>query len=193
MFKGLFMANIFTDLQFKPEISIKSIAPFFANKSASGKVLRRFTGIQYYTADITVNFIGEDQYLFDQWLAEYRYGKPFVFPMYNATNLKYRGKQTSLCNVSAITPAGAREVPVSVLLEVGTKFTFANQTKVYEVTAVDTANKSMQIFPNLRESVQVGEMINYRNPVLTLMITSNDFEYDLKQTTQINIEATEAL
>lgn len=187
------MADIFNDPRFKTELTISSTAPFFANKSASGKTLRRFTGTQWYEAKITTNYVGEDQYLFDEWLAEYRYGKAFTFPMYKAINMKYRGKQTSLCNVSAAVPGGAREIPVSVLLEKGTKFTFANQTKVYEVTDVDQAKKTMLIFPNLRNSVQAGELINYRTPVLTLMITTNDFEYDLKQTTSTEIEAIEVL
>ncbi|MEB7712331.1 hypothetical protein NGC32_06275 [Kluyvera cryocrescens] len=187
------MADIFNDQKFKTELSINSIAPFFANKSASGKVLRRFTGIQWYETKITVNFVGEDQYVFDEWLAEYRYGKPFTFPMYNAINLKYRGKQTSLCNVTAAVPAGAREIPSSILLEKGTKFTFSNQTKIYEVTDSDPATKTMLIFPNLRNSVQAGELMNYRTPVLTLMVTSNDFEQNLKQTTYAEFDATEVL
>lgn len=187
------MAEIFNDPKFKTEIRVNSIAPFFANKSASGKTLRRFTGIQWYETTVTVNYVGEDQYLFDEWLAEYRYGKPFTFPMYKAINLMYRGKQSSLCNVTASVPGGAREIPVSVLIEKGTKFTFANQTKVYEVTDIDPVTQTMMIFPNLRNSVQAGELINYRTPVLTLMVTSNDFEYDLKQTTYTEFDATEVL
>lgn len=187
------MADIFNDARFKTELTMKSIAPFFANKSASGKTLRRFTGIQWYESRITVNYVGEDQHLFDEWLAEYRYGKPFSFPMHNSINMKYRGTQTSLCNVTALVPSGAREIPVSVLIEKGTKFTFANHTKVYEVTEVDPVSQSILIFPNLRDSVQAGELINYRTPVLTFMITTNDFEHDLKQTTSTDIDVIEVL
>lgn len=187
------MSDIFNDQHLKTELTINSVAPFFANKSASGKTLRRFTGIQWYESKITVNFIGEDQYLFDEWLAEYRYGKPFTIPLYKSINLQYRGNQTALCNVSSVAPSGAREIPVSVLLEKGTKFTFANHTKVYEVTDVDPVTKTILIFPNLRESVQAGELINYRTPVLTLMVTSNDFEQDLKQTSYSEFEAIEVL
>lgn len=185
--------DIFNNNDLKIGVTLKSVAPFFNNRTASGKFSRRYSGIQYFEMDINLQFQGEKQYIFDQWLSEYRYGKPFSFPISKSINLKYRGTQTSLCTVTAPSMAGGRKLITTVSLEPGTRFTLTNQTKVYEVVSYDNQTKTMTIFPNLREQVAAGEIMNYQNPQMKLVVTNGTIETDLEQIVRLKITATEAI
>ncbi|MDA3133461.1 hypothetical protein [Atlantibacter subterraneus] len=185
--------DIFNHSKLKIGASVKSVAPFFQNKNANGSVTRRFPGIQYYQLDMDVSFQAEDQYLFEQWLAEYRYGKPFTFSLSRSVNMKYRGKQTTAISTTTAPTAGGRVVGMSAELEPGTKFNFQNHPKVYEIVNYDRATGTATIFPNLRQQVQAGEIIRYQNPALTLMLTTGTVDIPLTQIVQLKLETTEAI
>ncbi|OAT17082.1 hypothetical protein M977_04328 [Buttiauxella gaviniae ATCC 51604] len=185
--------DIFNNNDLKIGVTLKSVAPFFNNRTASGKFSRRYSGIQYFEMDINLQFQGEKQYIFDQWLSEYRYGKPFYFPMAKSINLKYRGAQNSICVVTDPAMAGGRQIKTIVPLEAGTRFTFTNQAKVYEVVSYDAQNQTMNIFPNLREQVTAGEIMNYQNPQMKLVMTNGTIETDLEQIVRLKITTTEAI
>jgi len=185
--------DIFNNSKIKVGAAVKSVAPFIHNKNANGSVTRRFPGIQYYQMDLDISFQAEDQNLFDQWLAEYRYGKPFTFPLSRSVNMKYRGKQTTAITTTTASTAGGRVVGMSAQLEPGTKFTFQNHLKVYEIVSYDSTAKTATIFPNLRQQVQAGEFVRYQNPVLTLMLTTGTIDIPLSQIVKLSLDATEVM
>ncbi|WP_337015299.1 hypothetical protein [Leclercia sp. AS011] len=185
--------DLFSHPDLKVGVTIKDVAPFFNNRYVSGNITRRSTGVQYFELDANVSFEAEKHYLFDQWMAVYRFGKPFTFPLSKTINYQYRGNKTALCQVSIAAIAGQRGVKATVDLEPGTRFTFANHAKVYTVEAWDASTGTLNIFPNLRTAVPSGTIINYRNPVMSLIVTNGTIESQLDQIVTMKVTASEAI
>lgn len=185
--------DIFNTPELKIGVTLNSVAPFYTNKTQSGKTIKRFNGLQYYEASVTVQYQAEHQYLLDEWLAVFKYGKPCAFPLAKSANTKYRGKQTATITSGTAAIAGAAQISINDFLEPGTKFTFANHTKVYEVREYNANNKLMIFYPALREPVQIGEILRYSNPVVMLSLNTPRVEQSLQQITGVELDFTEDL
>ncbi|MFP8558267.1 hypothetical protein ACLH2J_01975 [Klebsiella michiganensis] len=174
------------------DVKLTSNAPFFANRAVSGKYQRRYTGVQYYSLDFTANYMSSDTSVVQKFVAQYMYGRPFLF------NISYAGQYTGSARGSIISNQtvlpGTRQITIggfSGTLEAGTIIQFENHKKLYTVTEDVQSGKALKIFPALIKNVQNGEAIKYQNPQGEFVLTNDSIPYDLKSISKIQFKATE--
>lgn len=176
------------------DVKLTSNAPFFANRAVSGKYQRRYTGIQFYSLDFTVQYQSEHLPLVKKFVAEYMYGRPFDFNISYAG--QYNGSAQGTISCSQSLNPGARQVTIqgfSGVIEAGTIVQFQNHKKLYTVTQDTRAGQPMKLFPQLISNVQASEQVIYRNPVGRFVLTTDVIGYDLKSLSQVKFTATEAI
>lgn len=174
------------------DMKLSDNAQVFTSQTFTGKVQRRFSGIQYYTLKFSAQYNKKDIAVVKRFLTEYRFGKPFNLPL-----PKYSGSTSTVTgNVAAAiaAPAGSRKVKLSGFtgqLDIGTVIQFANHKKLYQVASDTRGNGELSIVPNLRAAVQVGELIKYRNIEGSFILTTDSVEWPQTELQTIELEATE--
>ncbi|EIC3047330.1 hypothetical protein LAB19_001664 [Salmonella enterica subsp. enterica serovar Manhattan] len=164
------------------DFTLKSNQPFFEAQAVSGKFQRRFTGIQYFDAEFTVNYMAEHMDEVKGFIAKHLFGRPFSVPLSYFT--KYNGDVKDAVSVVGGASRGARKVRLSNFrgtLKAGTVIQFENHKKLYQLTEDVTANGEMKLFPNLYQNVISGEMVRYQNPQGEFVLTTDKIEYKLAQ------------
>lgn len=176
------------------DVSLTSNAPYFANKAVSGKYQKRYTGIQFFELEFTANYQMNDMSVVKKFVAEHQYGQPFSFPL--SWFSEYQGTANGTLQVGASAVAGARLLTLGVFtgtLEAGTVIRFANHTKLYTVQKDVQSGGQLSLFPSLRASVQAGEIITYRSPQGTFVMTNDKIEWTINSLNKLKFTATESI
>lgn len=175
-------------------VQLKSNAPFFSNRSVSGRFQKRFTGIQFFELDFTVNYMSHDTRHIQRFIAMHQQGRSFDFPLSYLTD--YKGSAQGLIQASVMSAQGARKVKLnsfSNTLEAGTLVQFQNHSKLYTITEDVKADGEMKLFPNLKQIVQAGETVTYTNPKGRFVLTNENIPLDLASLSNVKFTATEVL
>ena len=112
-------------------------------------------------------------------------GKGFMNPLHTAGTpmisnaLSVGNNRITLTGISTPIPAGSR-------------FQFANDTKVYTLLSDARNNKSVEFFPATRQPHMVKEKINLR-PVPLMRLERDESSIKYERTTEISLVAMEAL
>ena len=117
------------------DFTLKSKQPFFKAQSISGKFQRRFTGIHFYEAEFTANFMAQDINEVKEFVARHLFGRPFNVPLSYFS--KYTGDVRQMVTAAAGTARGGRKVRISNFtgtLKAGTIVQFENHKKIYTIT-----------------------------------------------------------
>lgn len=176
------------------DVQITSNAPYFSNRSVSGRFQKRYTGVQFFELDFTINYMSQDTKHVQNFIAKHQQAVPFDFELSYLT--KYEGTAQGLIQASVAAAQGARQVTLNSFLntlEAGTLVQFQNHSKLYTVTEDVKANGQMKLFPSLKQSVQAGETLTYRNPKGRFVMTNENIPLNLASLTNIKIQATEVL
>lgn len=174
------------------DFNLKSKQPFFKAQSVSGKFQRRFTGVQYFEAEFTANYMAENIGEVKEFVAKHIFGRPFTVPLSYFT--KYDGDVKEMVTSAANVSRGGRKVRLSNFrgtLKAGTIIQFENHKKLYQITEDVKGNGEMKLFPNLRQNVLAGEVIKYRNPEGEFVLKTEEVEYKLSQIGKIKFDAVE--
>lgn len=176
------------------DVQVKSNAPFFSNRAVSGRFQKRYTGVQFFELNFTVNYMSQDTRHVQRFIAMHQQGQPFDFPLSYLTD--YNGTAQGLIQASVTSAQGARKVKLNRFtntLEAGTLVQFQNHSKLYTVTEDVKADGEMKLFPSLKQIVQVGETVVYRNPKGRFVLTNENIPLDLASISNIKLTATEVL
>ena len=176
------------------DVKVTSNAPYFSNRAVSGKFQKRFTGVQFFELEFTLNYMSHDTKYVQQFIASHQQSQGFDFPMSYLTN--YTGSAQGLLSSAVTANKGARKVTLgafSGVLEAGTLVQFQNHSKLYTVTENVTANGEMKLFPNLRANVQAGETVNFRNIKGRFVLTNESIPLNVQSLSKLSIKATEVL
>ncbi|WP_205955104.1 hypothetical protein [Pantoea stewartii] len=175
-------------------VSVTSNAPFFANKSVSGKYQKRYTGVQFFELKFTANYQLEHMMSVKKFAAEHQYGQPFEFPL--SWFSEYKGSAQGTIQLAATANPGTRILKLgkfSGTLEAGSIIRFANHSKLYTVMKDSSANEDLSIFPALRGTVQAGEIVTYRSSKGTFILTNDKIEWPVDSINKIQFTATEVI
>lgn len=181
---ALFSTNIkVTDFQ------LTSTEPKYSNRSWTGTQIQRSTGIQYYQIQFTLNFNQKDSSEYQAFIAQYSQGKAFTMDLGFLS--KYSGSQLTAVSSTAVAAKGVYQVSTNQnLLEVGSLIQFQNHKKIYRVIA-NTGTK-LSIFPNLRQQVNLNEVIRYQNLEGQFVLDiDNDYQLNVKTAMSIQLKASE--
>ncbi|MGA3900195.1 hypothetical protein ACPCYW_16940 [Klebsiella aerogenes] len=176
------------------DVKVTSNAPFFSNRSVSGRYQKRFTGIQFYELEFTAQYMSQDTRKVQNFIAKHQQAVPFDFELSYLTS--YSGAAQGMITAIAAAQQGSRQVKLGTfngVLESGTIIQFQNHSKIYTVTQDARANDELKLFPNLRNQVQAGEQINYVNPKGKFILTNEKYPMDLRSLSKFKFTATEAL
>lgn len=176
------------------DVKVKSNAPYFSNRSASGKYQKRYLGVQFFELTFNVQYQAEKINEIKRFVAMYQHGRAFEFPMSYAT--EYNGSvQGVVSSVSNVLPGG-RIIKLGVFtgtLEAGTIIQFQNHKKLYTVQEDVRSGGDLKVFPALMGTVQAGEQITYRSPKGNFVLTNESYDFDIKSLSQISFKATEKI
>ena len=173
-------------------MELQDNAQIFTSQTFTGKVQRRFSGVQFYTLKFTANYNKKDIGVVKKFVAEHRFGKPFNVPL-----PKYSGNvstATGTIQVALQATPGSRKIRLGAftgVLEAGTVVQFSNHKKLYTLVSDVRANGEMQIMPNLRQSVQAGEMLTYNNINGQFIMTNDNIKWPQTEIQKVEFEATE--
>lgn len=176
------------------DVKLKSNAPYFSNRSASGKFQKRYLGVQFFELSFNVQFQSEHINQIQRFIALYQHGRVFDFPMSYAG--EYKGTAQGIISSVSNNLPGSRQVTLGVFtgtLEAGTLVQFQNHGKLYTVQEDVKSGGTLKLFPALMGQVQAGEQITYRNPKGKFVLTNESFDFDIKSLSQINFKATEKI
>lgn len=176
------------------DVRVTSNAPYFSNRAVSGKFQKRFTGVQFFELEFSINYMSQDTKHVQKFIAEHQQSKPFEFNMSYLTD--YKGSAQGLITASIASAKGARKVTLgafSGVLEAGTLVQFQNHSKLYTVTEDVQSNGEMKLFPNLRGNVQLGETVKYRNATGRFFMTNENIPMNIQSLSKLDIKATEVL
>ncbi|MBJ8767513.1 hypothetical protein I5393_03800 [Citrobacter freundii] len=176
------------------DVQLKSNAPFFSNRAVSGRFQKRYTGVQFFELNFTVNYMSQDTRHVQRFIAMHQQGQPFDFPLSYLTD--YKGSAQGLIQASVTANKGARKVTLNSFtdtLEAGTLVQFQNHSKLYTVTEDVKAGGEMKLFPNLLQNVQAGETVNYRGTKGRFILTNDTIPLDLQSISNIKLTATEVV
>ncbi|HBT3063129.1 TPA: hypothetical protein MBF00_000612 [Klebsiella aerogenes] len=175
------------------DVKLTSNAPFFSNRSVSGKYQKRFTGVQFYELEFNAQYMAHETRHILNFIAKHQQSVPFDFDLSYIS--KYEGSAKGVIS-SLGASTGSRLVKLGDfqgVLEAGTVIQFQNHSKLYTVTQDTKANEELRIFPNLREQVQSGEQILYRSPRGRFVLTNENIPFDIRSLSKIKLTATEVL
>ncbi|EMY4147405.1 hypothetical protein AAIR64_001272 [Escherichia coli] len=174
------------------DFTLKSKQPFFKAQSISGKFQRRFTGIQYFEAEFTANFMAEHINEVKEFVARHLFGRPFSVPL--SYYSKYTGDVRQMVTAATGTARGGRKVRLSNFtgtLKAGTIIQFENHKKIYKITEDVKSGGEMKLFPNLRQNVLAGEVIKYQNVEGEFLLTTDNIDWKLSQISKMKFELVE--
>ncbi|EDT7800734.1 hypothetical protein CCF60_003153 [Salmonella enterica subsp. enterica serovar Berkeley] len=174
------------------DFTLNSKQPFFKAQSISGKFQRRFTGIQYFEGEFTVNYMAEHISEVKEFVAKYIFGRPFSVPLSYYT--KYTGDVKEMVTSAVNASRGGRKVRLSNFkgtLKAGTVIQFENHKKLYTVTEDVKAGGEMKLFPNLRQNVLAGEVVKYQNPEGEFVLKTDKLDWKLSQIGKMKFEIVE--
>ncbi|HAM6012147.1 TPA: hypothetical protein IB719_001086 [Escherichia coli] len=174
------------------DFTLTSKQPFFKAQAISGKFQRRFTGIHYYEAQFTANFMAEHISEVKEFVAKHMLGRPFSVPL--SYYSKYTGDVRQMVTAAARTDRGGRKVRLSNFtgtLKAGTIIQFENHKKIYMITEDVKSGGEMKLFPNLRQHVLAGEVIKYQNVEGEFLLTTESIDWNLAQIGKIKFEMVE--
>lgn len=168
---------------------LSSTQPQYTNRAWSGTQITRSTGIQYYELTFTLNFNQRDQLEVKNFIAQYSQSKPFSINlgMYG----QYTGNQASAVSTQSSAAMGSYQVSTNQnSLEIGTLIQFQNHAKIYRIIA--NTGTTISLFPNLRNTVQVGENIKYQNIEGSFVLNAdNDYQIQIQSAMTLQLKATE--
>ncbi|HGG8909799.1 hypothetical protein ASU91_23475 [Enterobacter hormaechei subsp. steigerwaltii] len=176
------------------DVKLTSNAPFFSNRAISGKFQKRFTGVQFFELEFSLNYQSEQTAEVKRFIAMHQQAQPFEFDLSYQT--KYEGTAQGLLRSQQNAAPGARQVTLGTfagVLEAGTIVQFQNHSKLYTVTEDVQTGGQLKLFPNLRAQVQLGEEIKYRSPKGRFVLTNESYPYDIKSLSKIQLKATEVI
>lgn len=174
------------------DFTLKSKQPFFKAQSISGKFQRRFTGIHFYEAEFTANFMAEHINEVKEFVAKHLFGRPFKVPLSHFS--KYTGDVKQMVTAATRTDRGGRKVRLSNFtgtLKAGTIVQFENHKKIYTITEDVKSGGEMKLFPNLRQHVLAGEVVKYQNPEGEFLLKSDQIDWQLAQIGKMKFELVE--
>lgn len=184
------MATFSTNIKVT-DVQLSSTVPQYNQRSWTGVELRRSVGIQYYKLQFTLSCEVKNRNEIQAFITEYQQGKPFTMSLGHLS--EYQGTQVGAVNVSTTTAIGSMIVPVSTnTLQKGDLIQFGNHKKIYQI--MDKSSTSITVFPQLRQSVSVNEVVNYNNIQIEATIdVDQDFAMNITNVTSVQINATENL
>lgn len=174
------------------DFTLKSKQPFFKAQSISGKFQRRFTGIHFYEAEFTANFMAEHIQEVKAFVARHLFGRPVRVPLSYFT--KYTGDVRQMVTAATGTNRGGRKVRLSSFsgtLQAGTVIQFENHKKLYTITEDVKSGGEMKLFPNLRQNVLAGEVIKYQNPEGEFVLKTENIDWKIAQIGKMKFELVE--
>lgn len=174
------------------DFTLKSKQPFFKAQSISGKFQRRFTGIHFYEAEFTANFMAQDINEVKEFVARHLFGRPFSVPLSYFS--KYTGDVRQMITAAAGTARGGRKVRLSNFtgtLKAGTIIQFENHKKIYTITEDVKSGGEMKLFPNLRQNVLAGEVIKYQNVEGEFVLKTENIDWKIAQIGKMKFELVE--
>lgn len=174
------------------DFELNDKTPQYSNKSWTGAIIQRSTGVQWYEYSFKLNFNKEDILEVNSFIAQYKQGKPFQISMGHLS--KYHGKQTGALAVKAAVKKGIYKFQTTAAnkLEVGAMIQFNNHKKLYSVIANDGTNVS--IFPPLQANIQANEAVNYNALVVEgVLLTDNDYRVTSTNIMQIQFKFQEVV
>ncbi|MDA8518961.1 hypothetical protein [Citrobacter sp. Igbk 16] len=167
-------------------------SPQYSNKSWTGALIQRSTGVQWYEYQFTLSFNQSARNEVQQFLALHRQGKPFTMSMGHLSI--YNGSQSGTVTSKANYQRGVYKVESNQAqtLEVGSMIQFANHKKLYTIVA--NTGSVLSLFPALQANVQIGETIFYNGLVIegTLM-PDNNYEMPVSNLVQMQFKCNEVI
>lgn len=167
-------------------------SPQYSNQSWTGQVLQRSTGVQWYSTQFTVSFNQDQRGEVQNFIAQYRQGKPFQFSMGFLS--QYRGKESKALSVGSTVQRGIYKFTTaqSQVLEVGSMIQFTNHKKLYTIT--QNTGTEISIFPALQGVIQGGEAIIYNGLVIECTLSpDNDYQIPSSNLIQMQFKCNEVI
>lgn len=176
------------------DVKLSSNAPYFSNRSVSGRYQKRYLGVQFFELELTLNYMEKDTSKVKRFLALHQQSQPFEFDL--SYYARYEGSVQGLLQTGQAAAPGSRLIKLGVFngtLEAGTTIQFQNHSKLYTVTEDVKTGGTLKIFPSLRGQVQLGEQILYKNPKGKFILTNEKLDFDIKNISTMKIKATEVI
>lgn len=176
------------------DVKLSSNAPYFSNRSVSGRFQKRYIGVQFYELELTLNYMEKDTSKVKRFFALHQQSQPFDFDL--SYYSRYEGSVQGLVQTAQQAPSGSRLIKLGVfsgVLEAGTLIQFQNHSKLYTVTEDVKQGGTLKLFPSLRGQVQNGEQILYKNPKGKFILTTEKLDFDIKSISTMKIKATEVI
>lgn len=173
------------------DVQLSSTIPQYSQRAWTGTELRRSVGMQWYSIQFTLNFEVKNRQEVQAFIAEYQQGKPFAL---NLGHLSvYQGTQTGAVNATAAAAKGSMIVSTNTNnLQKGDIIQFNGHKKLYQI--MDKTSTSITVFPQLRQTVGVNEIINYNNlQIEATLNVDQDFAMNIANVTSVQFLATENL
>ncbi|EEY3971021.1 hypothetical protein EEA49_22770 [Escherichia coli] len=167
-------------------------SPQYSNKSWTGQIIQRSTGVQYYEFSFVLNFNKDLYPEVNKFISLYKQGRPFQMSMGHFS--KYLGKQTGALAVKSAVSKGVYKFQTTAAnkLEVGTMIQFANHKKLYSVIAND--GTTVSIFPALQANIQANETVNYNALIIEgTLLPDNDYQVTSTNIMQIQFKCQEVI
>lgn len=176
------------------DVKLTSNAPYFSNRAVSGKFQKRYTGVQFFEVDFTLNYMEKDTKGIKRFLALHQLSRPFDFDL--SYYGRYEGTVQGLVTSAQNAAQGSRLIKLGAFvgtLEAGSVVQFQNHSKLYTVTEDVKSGGTLKIFPSLRGQVQVGEQLKYQNIKGKFILSNEKTELNIKNLSSIKLKATEVI